>query len=188
MSSTWAQKKAAAADFAHEKALQTRKDEEIDMSALTSEAAMGGGDEELFEKKLSKEEKKALAKKKREAKKAAKNKGGGKGGDEAVDDVAAKMKALDNIADGDGEDGGKAKRSHDDGIDHDASDKLAAEGTFVTFSASRKGVDARARDINVTNVTLQHMGAILLEETNVVLNHGNRYGLVGRNGSGKVSI
>ena len=65
---------------------------------------------------------------------------------------------------------------------------MAAEGTFVTYSANRKGVDARARDINVTNVTMQHMGAILLEETDVVLNHGNRYGLVGRNGCGKVSV
>lgn len=183
--SKWAQKKAAAADFAFEKDLQTREDDEIDVSVLTSEAAMGGGDDELFEKKLSKDEKKALAKAKRDAKKAAKNKGKkGDDDDDGMEDVAAKMKALNG---GDGEDGAK-KRSHDDGIDHDASDALAAEGTFVTYSANRKGVDARARDINVTNVTLQHMGAILLEETNVVLNHGNRYGLVGRNGCGKSSF
>ena len=185
MSSSWAQKKAAAADFAAEKELQTRKDEEIDVSVLTSDSAMGKGDDELFEKKLSKEEKKALAKKKREAKKAAKNKG--KGGDDKDEDdteeLTAKMKALKNGG-GDGEDGDD-KNTKDDGIDHDASDKLAAEGTFVTYSANRKGVDARARDINVTNVTMQHMGAILLEETDVVLNHGNRYGLIGRNGCGK---
>ena len=74
MSSRWHQKKAAQAEFAAEKALQTRKDEEIDAAILTSDAAMGKGDEELFEKELSKEEKKALAKKKRDAKKAAKNK------------------------------------------------------------------------------------------------------------------
>lgn len=186
MTSRWAQKKAAAADFAFEKALQTRKDEEIDVSVLTSEAAMGKGDDELFEKKLSKEEKKALAKKKREAKKAAKNKGkGGDGDKDDVDDVAAKMKALNN---GEGEEDGTKKKDSNDGIDHDASDKLAAEGTFVTYSANRKGVDARARDINVTNVTMQHKGAILLEGTNVVLNHGNRYGLVGRNGCGKSSF
>lgn len=185
MSSRWHQKKAAQAEFAAEKALQTRKDEEIDASILTSDAAMGKGDEELFEKKLSKEEKKALAKKKRDAKKAAKNKGkGDKDEKKDDDDVAAKMKALENGEDGDDKD----KRSHDDGIDHEASDALNAEGTFVTYSANRKGVDARARDINVTNVTLQHMGAILLEGTNVVLNHGNRYGLIGRNGSGKVSV
>ena len=184
--SKWAEKKAAAADFAFEKALQTRKDTEIDASVLTSEAAMGGGDDELFEKKLSKEEKKALAKKKRDAKKAAKNKGKGGTDEEKEDDVAAKIKALDNI--NDGEDGDKGKGNHDDGIDHEASDQLNAEGTFMTYSANRKGVDARARDINVENVTLQHMGAILLEGTNVVLNHGNRYGLIGRNGSGKVSV
>ena len=186
MTSRWAQKKATAAEFAFEKELQTRKDEEIEVSVLTSESAMGKGDDELFEKKLSKEEKKALAKKKREAKKAAKNKG--KGGDDNdkdnTEELTAKMKALNKNGGGDGEDGDD-KNTKDDGIDHDASDKLAAEGTFVTYSANRKGVDARARDINVTNVTMQHMGAILLEETDVVLNHGNRYGLIGRNGCGK---
>lgn len=184
MSSSWAQKKARQAEFAAEKALQTREDEEIDISVLASEAAMGGGVDAAYEKKLSKEEKKALAKKKREAKKAAKGKG--KKGEEAPDDaadVAAQMKALD--ATGAGAAGGKPRSSHDDGLDHAATEKLADEGTILTYAASRKGVDARARDVNVTNVSLQHMGAILLDETEVVLNHGNRYGLVGRNGCGK---
>ena len=62
-----------------------------------------------------------------------------------------------------------------------------AEGTFGAYSANRKGFGAHARDINVMNVTLLHMDAILLEETNGVLNHGNRYALVGRNGCRKVS-
>jgi len=188
MSSSWHQKKARQAEFAFEKALQSRKDEEIDASVLTKDSAMGGGDDELFEKKLTKEEKKALAKKKREAKKAAKNKGK-KGADESNDAeeaaLAAKMKALSAASGGDGE---KNPKTADDGIDHDASDALAAAGTVCTFAASRKGVDARARDINVTNVTLQHMGAVLLDETSVVLNHGNRYGLVGRNGCGKSTL
>ena len=101
---------------------------------LTSEAAMGSDVDEVYEKKLSKEEKKALAKKKREAKKAAKGKKGKKGGtEEAADvaDVAAKMKALDAAAD---DDGAAAKRhgGHDDGMDHDAADALAAEGTILT--------------------------------------------------------
>ena len=186
---TWAAKKAAAEDFAFEKALQTREDSELDLSKLTTDAAMGGGDEELFEKRLTKEEKKALAKKKREEKRAAKKKA--KGGDatdsdEDIADLASKMKALEG---GDDEKGsGKPVRSKDDGLDHEASEKLASEGTVVTFATSRKGVDARARDINVTNVTLQHHGGILLDETSVVLNHGNRYGLVGRNGCGKSSF
>ena len=182
----WAAKKAAAEDFAHEKALQTREDSELDMSKLTTDAAMGGGDEELFEKRLTKEEKKALAKKKREEKRAAKKKakGGGDDSDDDIAELASKMKALDGEEKG----SGKPVRSKDDGLDHEASEKLASEGTVVTFATSRKGVDARARDINVTNVTLQHHGGILLDETSVVLNHGNRYGLVGRNGCGKSSF
>ena len=188
--SSWAEKKKRQAEFAFEKALQGRKDEADRLKDQANEAAMGGGDEAIFDKKLSKEEKKALAKAKREAKKAAKQKdkgGGDDDDDKNNDDMAAKMKALKTGDDND-VDNNTNKRSHDDGIDHEASDRLAAAGTLVTYSANRKGVDARARDISVTNVTLQHMGAILLEETDVVLNHGNRYGLVGRNGCGKVRV
>ena len=185
MASKWHQKKARQAEFAFEKALQGREDESVDQSTLTKDSAMGGGDDELFEKKLTKEEKKALAKKKREAKKAAKNKGKKGGGDEEAQEaeaaaLAEKMKALSASGDG-----GANPKTADDGIDHEASDALAAAGTVCTFAASRKGVDARARDINVTNVTMLHKGAVLLDETSVVLNHGNRYGLVGRNGCGK---
>jgi ATP-binding cassette, subfamily F, member 2 len=32
------------------------------------------------------------------------------------------------------------------------------------------------------------MGSVLLDETEIVLNHGNRYGLIGRNGCGKSSL
>ena len=40
----------------------------------------------------------------------------------------------------------------------------------------------------MTNFTLQHMGAVMLDETEIVLNHGNRYGLIGRNGCGKSTL
>ena len=194
MSSKWHQKKAREAEFAFEKALQSRKDEAVDDSVLLRDAAMGGGDDELFEKKLTKEEKKALAKKKREAKKAAKNKakgGGGADADASKNDgaeLAAKMKALSASDNNSNNARGQTGPGADDGIDHEASDALASAGTVCTFAASRKGVDARARDINVSNVTLQHMGAVLLDETSVVLNHGNRYGLIGRNGCGKSTL
>jgi len=183
MSSKWHQKKEAQAEFAFEKALQTRANEEVDVSRLTSDSAMGGGDDEIYEKKLTKEEKKALAKKKRDAKKALrlKRKGGDEKGDDDGVDVAAKMKALELAK----SDSNKPVQSKDDGIDDEATEILAAEGTVCTFALNRKGVDARARDINVSNVTVQHHEGILLDECNVVLNHGNRYGLVGRNGCGK---
>jgi hypothetical protein len=71
----------------------------------------------------------------------------------------------------------------DDGLDHEQTEALAAAGTICTHAASRKGIDARSRDVNVQNVTMQHMGAVLLDHTEIVLNHGNRYGLIGRNSS-----
>jgi ATP-binding cassette subfamily F protein 2 len=70
----------------------------------------------------------------------------------------------------------------------EAAEQLAQEGTIVTFSASRKGVDARSRDVNIQNVTLLHKGVVMLDETEIVLNHGNRYGLIGRNGVGKSTL
>ena len=79
-----------------------------------------------------------------------------------------------------------SKQQYNNRIIYEALDALAARKVCL-WRTLPTAVDARARDINVTNVTLQHMDAILLEETNVVLNHGNRYGLVGRNGCGKVS-
>lgn len=180
MSSKWHQKKAKQAEFAFEKALQNAEDQEMDVSDLVKDAAMGGGDDELFEKKMSKEEKKALAKAKREAKR--KTKGKGKNEETEMEATKSAKDVLNDIA---------AEAQDDtanDGIDHEAADALASAGTICTFSSSRKGVDARARDINVTNFTLQHIGQVLLDECEVVLNHGNRYGLIGRNGCGKSTL
>ena len=175
MSSNWHQKQ-------EKKRLEAlRREEEAIPDELfikdqASTAAMGGGEEEIFEKKLSKEERKALAKAKRDAKKKEKQ------GD--VDGLEQTAKPTVNVQDilNDTEDPTLAA---DDGLDHEQADALAAEGTICTFSSSRKGVDARSRDINVQNFTLQHRGNVLLDETEIILNHGNRYGLVGRNGCGK---
>ncbi len=192
MSSRWHEKKARQAEIAFEKALQNTKESSLDVSSLIKDVAMGGGDEKIFEKKLSKEEKKAQAKARREAKKKKSGQSGGDDNDDDDDDddnnkakisaaqVLEKTKEAIHQAD--------QPAAANDGIDHDAADALAAAGTICTFSASRKGVDARARDINVTNFTLQHMGAVLLDETEIVLNHGNRYGLIGRNGCGKSTL
>ena len=79
-----------------------------------------------------------------------------------------------------------SKQQYNNRIIYEALDPLAAPKVRL-WRTLPTAVDARARDINIMNVTLQHMDAILLEETNVVLNHGNRYGSVGRNGCGKVS-
>ena len=172
MSSKWHQKKAKLAAEQFERELQSLGNNESNVKDQTSAVAMGGGEEQFYEKKLTKEEKKALAAKKREEKRKAKAKASGKEDEcEEADDVV--QKALENaLKKGEGED---VKTN-------EAAEQLAAEGTICTFAASRKGVDARSRDVNVQNFTLQHKGTVMLDGTSIVLNHGNRYGLIGRNG------
>jgi ATP-binding cassette subfamily F protein 2 len=181
--SNWQQKKDKIAQFEFEKDLQTSSADTT--KNVATAAGMGGGEQELFEKKLTKEEKKALAKEARETKKKAKDKKSGKSedDDEEEEDVAAKAAEVLAAVAADG-----VTAFEDDGIDYEQSDALAAAGTICTFSASRKGVDARSRDINVQNFTLQHMGSVLLDESQIILNHGNRYGLIGRNGCGKSTL
>ena len=186
MSSKWHQKKEKLARETFERELQNSEDSTV--KELVTDVAMGGGEQELFEKKLSKEEKKARAKAAREAKKQQKKKGGDttdQHEDNASDAAAAA--AWKQVQAG-GTNATSTTTGEDDGIDHETGDALAAAGTICTFSRSRKGVDARSRDVNVQNLTLQHMGAVLLDETEMILNHGNRYGLVGANGCGKSTL
>jgi ATP-binding cassette subfamily F protein 2 len=183
MPSKWREKKDKLAAEEFERNLQRSADDTtVD---VVKDAAMGAGDEQIFEKKLSKEEKKAKAKAAREAKR--KLKKGDTVDDEEEEEEDAAVKAEKVLAQMNLNENEEAA-DVDDGIDHDTADALAAAGTICTFAASRKGVDPRSRDINVTNFTLQHMGGLLLDETEVVLNHGNRYGLIGRNGCGKSTL
>jgi len=175
MSSKWHEKKKKLEEYEFEKALLLSPDDTaLDTSIVAKDAAMGKGEEKIFERKLTKEEKKAQAKARREAKKK-QRKGGGDNGDDDDDgddiDGARASEVLQNAKEVIGSD---PSAIEDDGIDHEKADALAAAGTICTFAASRKGVDARARDINVSNFTLQHMGAVMLDETEIVLNHGNR--------------
>jgi len=176
------------AEYQFERELQSLGNNSDTVKDQTSEVAMGGGEEQFYEKKLTKEEKKALAAKKREEKRKAKaKKKGGDGGDDDENgegsDVKKANELLANMMNRDNED--------EDGFvgeSNPAAEQLAADGTICTYSTSRKGVDARSRDVNVQNFTLQHKGTVMLDATAVVLNHGNRYGLIGRNGCGKSTL
>ena len=150
--------------------------EDIGTTGIKTAAISSGGTTSTSIKTLplTKEEKKARAKAAREAKK--KKKKGGADSDDNADDndnAANAAQVLSAAKDAITADGAN-KTIEDDGIDHVKADALASNGTICTFSTSRKGVDARARDINVTNFTLQHKGAVMLDETEIVLNHGNR--------------
>jgi ATP-binding cassette, subfamily F, member 2 len=187
MSSRWHEKKNKLAELEFERSLLTAPDDTT--RKVVSAAAMGQGEAELFEKKLTKEEKRARAKAARQAKKRNEN--------DAADSSDNNDNSNNNNNNNndaqpppDLSDLTEATMTTivDDGIDHTTADALAAAGTICTFSASRKGVDARSRDINVAHFTLQHMGQVLLDDTSIVLNHGNRYGLLGRNGCGKSTL
>ena len=46
--------------------------------------------------------------------------------------------------------------------------------------------DVKGRDIKIDSYTLSFHGRLLIEGAEVSLNYGQRYGLLGENGSGKV--
>jgi ATP-binding cassette subfamily F protein 2 len=46
----------------------------------------------------------------------------------------------------------------------------------------------KARDIHITNFSLSLLGTVLVDDTELHLNYGQRYGLIGLNGCGKSSL
>ncbi len=188
--SKWAEKQAKKAEFALNKALDDgygRVNEDANVAADARDAAMGKGEAELFEKKLSKEEKKALAAAKREAKKKEKEAKGGKpssGNEDEKPEEEKKESPSDALA--------EAKNALDVGASGEAKrdaalEKLSQDHIIVTYE-SKKGVHANSRDINVGGVTVTFHGKPLIEDTEIVINYGNRYGFIGPNGSGKSTI
>jgi ATP-binding cassette subfamily F protein 2 len=157
----------------------------------TKAAAMGKGDDELFEKKLTKEEKKALAKAKREAKK--KEKAGKKGGKSKKDDDVGEEKKEEDDS---GAAASAARLSLRDDLDPNseegkrelALEELSRQDIVVTYEQKKGLLHANTRDINVSGVSVAFHGKLLVEETDVVINYGNRYGFIGPNGSGKSTV
>jgi ATP-binding cassette subfamily F protein 2 len=171
-------------------------DNESKVKNQASEVAMGGGEESFYEKKLSKDEKKALAAKKREEKRKAKLASNGSGGGDEEGENGGEdediKKANSVVANVIANKTNPSSGNYDDDDNNTKvsesnplADQLASEGTICTYASGRKGVDARSRDVNVQNFTLQHKGNVMLDGTAIILNHGNRYGLLGRNGCGK---
>lgn len=180
MVNSWTLKQQKKAEFAINKELDTGGDS-IDFEGTVGQdvrdAAMGKGEDELFEKKLSKEEKKALAKAKREAKKKAKGKDKKKSDskDEEKKDEAVPVIDMANLS------LKERKRA-------EALDNLSKNNINVTYEAKSGKLHANTKDINVGGVTVTFHGKPLIEETEVIINYGNRYGFIGPNGSGKSTI
>jgi len=179
MVNSWTEKQARKAEFAMNKELDTGGDK-IDFEGLvagdTRDAAMGKGEEELFEKKLSKEEKKALAKAKRDAKKKAKGKP-----EKSKKSTSEEKKEDSEVMDLSGLSLKDRKRA-------EALDKLSEDDIVVNYESKSGKIHANTRDINVGGFTVNFHGKPLLEETDLIINYGNRYGFIGPNGSGKSTV
>lgn len=48
--------------------------------------------------------------------------------------------------------------------------------------------DKQSRDIHIDNFTMSFHGRLLVDGASIVLNYGQRYGLLGENGSGKTTF
>jgi ATP-binding cassette subfamily F protein 2 len=182
MSSRWNEKQAKKAEFQMNKELESGGggvDLDAAMAKDSRGAAMGDGDLELFEKKLSKDEKKALAKAKRDAKKKAK--GPNTKDESSKDNNVEEEKKEDVLAKMDNE--GMTSR---EAKCHALLEDLSKHDIVVTYEAKRGALHANTRDINASGVTVSFHGRHLIEETELVINYGNRYGFIGPNGSGKV--
>mmetsp|Transcript_21797 Transcript_21797/g.21960 ORF Transcript_21797/g.21960 Transcript_21797/m.21960 type:complete len:927 (+) Transcript_21797:62-2842(+) len=69
-----------------------------------------------------------------------------------------------------------------------AADTLRKSGIVATFSQNSRTIHRNVRDINVSNLSVLFHGAPIVEEAELSLNYGNRYGLIGRNGCGKSTL
>lgn len=182
MGSKWNQKQAKKAEFALNKELDDgygNVDFDTNANKDSRDAAMGKGEQELFEKKLSKDEKKAVAAAKREAKKqakAAKDAAKGKGGKgkktEQKQDEEKKEEITTNALD-------LAKNALDSNAAEEAKreadlEKLSQDQIVVTYESKKGKTHANTRDINVGGVTVTFHGKPLIEETEIVINYGNR--------------
>ena len=89
--------------------------------------------------------------------------------------------------------GDKKKTSKDDNVVTDnsnvidtPSDILRKEGIVATYAMDgNKIMHKNVRDISVSNLTVTFHGTPMIDDAELTLNYGNRYGFIGRNGCGK---
>ena len=67
-------------------------------------------------------------------------------------------------------------------------DNLSKDNIVVTYESKAGKLHANTKDIKVGGVTVSFHGKPLIEETELTINYGNRYGFIGPNGSGKSTV
>ncbi|OQR85629.1 ATP-binding cassette sub-family F member 2 [Achlya hypogyna] len=85
--------------------------------------------------------------------------------------------------------GGKSAKKDDKAesvpVERTLADKLADDGIIATCAMNARSVHENFKDINVLDFSITYFGKVLMESCDISLNYGRRYGLIGRNGSGK---
>jgi len=84
----------------------------------------------------------------------------------------------------DNKDNEKVNAANDD----DPAEQIRKEGIVATYALNAKALHRNFRDISVSNLTVTFHGSPLIEEAELSLNYGNRYGYLGRNGCGKTTF
>jgi len=125
----------------------------------------------------------AKAKAKREAREAAKIAGDDivivdDGGDDTVASEAKKAAKAAKRAGKKGKKGGLNKKEH-------VKSKGIEEGMSDRTCTGELAMNPGAKDVKVVSFSLSFHGELLIDDTTLELNYGRRYGLIGRNGSGK---
>lgn len=92
---------------------------------------------------------------------------------------------MDNVA---AAIGGLDMEAHEEAKRDAALETLSQQNIIVNYESKKGALHANTRDINVSGVTVTFHGKSLVEETDIVINYGNRYGFIGPNGSGKSTI
>jgi ATP-binding cassette subfamily F protein 2 len=67
-------------------------------------------------------------------------------------------------------------------------DKLPDEGIIATSATNSKGMHRNTKDIFVEKFSINFFGKILIDESDLTLNFGRRYGVIGPNGCGKSTL
>jgi len=183
MSNRYNEKRAAQATAAIDRELDQgygNEDFEKNASKDARGAAMGEGDSELFEKKMTKAEKKAATKAAREAKRKKKGKIPKNKSSDDMKKLDLAKKTSDEIIIGPNATVEERREA--------ALEQLSRDEIIVTYESRKTKLNANARNINVSGLTVTFHGKPLIEETNLTINYGNRYGFIGPNGSGKSTV
>mmetsp|Transcript_56189 Transcript_56189/g.60837 ORF Transcript_56189/g.60837 Transcript_56189/m.60837 type:complete len:337 (-) Transcript_56189:3291-4301(-) len=181
--SRYNEKRAAQATAAIDRELDQgygNEDFEKNASKDARGAAMGEGDSELFEKKMTKAEKKAATKAAREAKRKKKGKIPKNKSSDDMKKLDLAKKTSDEIIIGPNATVEERREA--------ALEQLSRDEIIVTYESRKTKLNANARNINVSGLTVTFHGKPLIEETNLTINYGNRYGFIGPNGSGKSTV